>query len=72
VPAITISVLIDSYNYGHFIEEAIESVLDRYFRREEKEILRVAVQQITQGNEYQSRRERSVLLKGQRRTDVSI
>lgn len=39
MPAITISVLIDSYNYGHFIEEAIESVLKQDFPREKMEIL---------------------------------
>ncbi len=34
-----ISVLIDSYNYGHFIEEAIESVLKQDFPSEKMEIL---------------------------------
>jgi glycosyltransferase involved in cell wall biosynthesis len=34
-----ISVLIDSYNYGHFVEEAIESVLGQDFPREQFEIL---------------------------------
>jgi glycosyltransferase involved in cell wall biosynthesis len=34
-----VSVLIDSYNYGHFIEEAIESVLAQVFPREQMEVL---------------------------------
>lgn len=34
-----VSVLIDTYNYGHFIEEAIESVLSQDFPREKMEIL---------------------------------
>ena len=34
-----ISVLIDTYNYGQFIEEAIESVLGQDFPKEEMEIL---------------------------------
>src|SRR6266852_114001 len=37
--AITITVLIDTYNYGHFIEEAIESVLSQDFPSEKMEIL---------------------------------
>jgi glycosyltransferase involved in cell wall biosynthesis len=35
----SVSVVIDSYNYGHFIEEAIESVLAQDFPAEEMEIL---------------------------------
>ena len=34
-----VSVLIDAYNYGRFIEEAVESVLAQEFPREEMEIL---------------------------------
>ena len=33
------TVLIDSYNYGHFVEEAVASVLSLDFPREEREIL---------------------------------
>jgi len=33
------SVLIDSYNYGHYVEEAVSSVLAQDFPREEREIL---------------------------------
>jgi glycosyltransferase involved in cell wall biosynthesis len=33
------TVLIDSYNYGHFVEEAVSSVLAQDFPREEREIL---------------------------------
>jgi glycosyltransferase involved in cell wall biosynthesis len=39
VPAPTISVLIDTYNYGRFIEEALQSVLKQEFPTEEVEIL---------------------------------
>ena len=35
----TVTVLIDTFNYGHFIEEAIESVLSQDFPMEEVEIL---------------------------------
>jgi len=34
-----VSVLIDSYNYGHFIEETIESVLNQSFPQENIEII---------------------------------
>ena len=34
-----VTVLIDTYNYGHFIEEAIETVLAQDFPAEEREIL---------------------------------
>jgi glycosyltransferase involved in cell wall biosynthesis len=34
-----VSVLIDTYNYGHFVEEAIESVLAQDFPAEEMEVL---------------------------------
>jgi len=34
-----VSVLIDSYNYGHYVEEAVESVLAQDFPREQFEIL---------------------------------
>jgi glycosyltransferase involved in cell wall biosynthesis len=37
VPLIT--VLIDTYNYGHYVEEAVESVLAQEFPREQREIL---------------------------------
>ena len=33
------TVLIDSYNYGHYVEEAVSSVLAQDFPREEREIL---------------------------------
>lgn len=33
------SVLIDAYNYGHYVEEAVSSVLTQDFPREEREIL---------------------------------
>lgn len=36
-PAVT--VLIDTYNYGRFIEEAVESVLSQDFPREQREII---------------------------------
>jgi glycosyltransferase involved in cell wall biosynthesis len=36
---IRVTVLVDTYNYGHFIEEAIESVLAQDFPREQMEIL---------------------------------
>ena len=35
----TVTVLIDTFNYGHFIEEAIESVLSQDFPMEQVEIL---------------------------------
>jgi glycosyltransferase involved in cell wall biosynthesis len=38
-PQPRVTVLIDSYNYGHFIEEAIESVLAQDFPAEQVEIL---------------------------------
>ena len=38
-PQPRVTVLIDSYNYGHFIEEAIESVLAQDFPPEQVEIL---------------------------------
>ena len=34
-----VTVLIDSYNYGHFIEEAIDSVLSQDFPAEQMEVL---------------------------------
>ena len=34
-----VTVLIDTYNYGQFIEEAVESVLAQEFPREQREIL---------------------------------
>jgi glycosyltransferase involved in cell wall biosynthesis len=34
-----VSVLIDTYNYGHFVEEAVGSVLAQDFPQEEREIL---------------------------------
>jgi glycosyltransferase involved in cell wall biosynthesis len=34
-----VSVLIDTYNYGHFIEEAVESVLAQDFPEREREIV---------------------------------
>ena len=34
-----VTVLIDAYNYGHYIEEAVESVLAQEFPREQREIL---------------------------------
>jgi glycosyltransferase involved in cell wall biosynthesis len=34
-----VTVLIDTFNYGHFVEEAIESVLAQEFPREQREIL---------------------------------
>jgi glycosyltransferase involved in cell wall biosynthesis len=34
-----VTVLIDTFNYGHFVEEAIESVLAQDFPREQREIL---------------------------------
>lgn len=36
---IRVTVLVDTYNYGHFIEEAIDSVLAQDFPREQMEIL---------------------------------
>ena len=33
------TVLIDAYNYGHYIEEAVSSALAQGFPREEREIL---------------------------------
>jgi glycosyltransferase involved in cell wall biosynthesis len=41
MPRPLVTVLIDSYNYGHYIEEAIESVLSQDFPAEEVEILLV-------------------------------
>jgi glycosyltransferase involved in cell wall biosynthesis len=34
-----VTILIDTYNYGHFIEQAVESVLAQEFPREQREIL---------------------------------
>src|SRR5271163_4980349 len=34
-----ITVLIDAFNYGHFIEQAVDSVLAQDFPREQREIL---------------------------------
>src|SRR5580704_17547021 len=34
-----VTVLIDTYNYGQYIEEAVESVLTQEFPREQREIL---------------------------------
>ena len=39
VKPIRVTVLVDTYNYGHFIEEAVESVLGQDFPREEMEVL---------------------------------
>ena len=39
VGPIRVTVLVDTYNYGHFIEEAIDSVLAQDFPREQMEIL---------------------------------
>jgi glycosyltransferase involved in cell wall biosynthesis len=36
---IRVTVLVDTYNYGHFIEEAIDSVLAQDFPREQMEVL---------------------------------
>jgi len=35
----SVSVLIDTYNYGHFVEERLDSVLAQDFPRKEGEIL---------------------------------
>ena len=35
----SVTVLIDTYNYGQYIEEAVESVLTQEFPREQREIL---------------------------------
>ena len=34
-----VTVLIDTYNYGHFVEQAIESVLSQDFPPEQMEVL---------------------------------
>jgi glycosyltransferase involved in cell wall biosynthesis len=39
MPEPKVTVLIDTYNYGHFIEEAIDSVLSQEFPKERMEIL---------------------------------
>src|ERR1700688_4527172 len=39
MPQPRVTILIDTFNYGHFIEEAIDSVLAQDFPTEEKEVL---------------------------------
>src|ERR1700730_4905703 len=34
-----VTILIDTYNYGHYVEEAVESVIAQEFPREQREIL---------------------------------